>query len=90
MKLKWDQWIYGLLSGVVGGGASAVVSGVSSMLMAPQQFNLQDWQGAKKLFVMMAVNFTLNAALSAFFYLKQSPLPPPVTGNTEILTKKDT
>lgn len=87
VKLKWDQWVYGLGSAVVGGGASAVVAGLSSMLLAPQTFNITTGAGAMKALTMMGLCFLINGAISMFFYLKQSPLPPPVTGNTEQFVK---
>ncbi len=90
MKLKWDRWLYGLGSGIIGGGAGAVVAGLASMLLAPQEFNVTSWHGVLKALSMMVACFTINGAISLFFYLKQSPLPPEVTGNTDIITKADT
>jgi hypothetical protein len=78
MKLMWDKWLYGLGSAVIGGGSGAVVSGVSTMLIAPSLFNVTSWAGVAKVFSVMAINFVLTGGLSMFFYLKQSPLPAEV------------
>lgn len=76
MKLDWEKWLYGLGTGIIGGGAGAVVAGLSSMLLAPQSFNITSWAGAVRALSMMAVCFVVNSLISMFFYLKQSPLPP--------------
>lgn len=91
MKLRWDKWLYGLGAAVIGGGSSAVVSGVSSMLISPSTFNVSTWDGALKVFSLMGVNFVLSAALSMFFYLKQSPLPSavPESGDTDFVPKNE-
>lgn len=89
MKLRWDKWLYGLGAAIIGGGSSAVVSGVSSMLISPTTFNINTWTGAVKVFSLMGVNFCLSATLSMFFYLKQSPLPSEEAGNTETIIKGD-
>lgn len=76
MKLLWNKWLYSIGSAIIGGGAGAVVSGISTMLIAPGQFNVTSWSGAFHVMSIMAINFVLTGILSAFFYLKQSPLPP--------------
>ena len=40
-NLDWSRWLYGLLSGFIGGGAGAVTAGLGAMGLAPQTFNLQ-------------------------------------------------
>jgi hypothetical protein len=77
MKLRWDRWLYGIGSAIIGGGSSAVCGGLGSVLIAPETFNVSDWPGATNVLKMMAINFVLTGALSMFFYLKQSPLPAP-------------
>ena len=75
MKLRWDKWIYGLFSGFIGGGASAVVSSGVAAMLAPDKFNpTSDFKN----FVLLAgSSFIANGVMNAFFYLRQSPLPPP-------------
>lgn len=92
MKLRWSKWLYGLGSAVVGGGAGAVVSGFTSIILAPDQFNLTTGHGALKVVAAMAINFGVVGFFSMFFYLKQSPLPPaeddePTDGQPLIKTK---
>jgi hypothetical protein len=87
VKLKWDKWLYGLGSAIIGGGAGAVVSGFTSIILAPEQFNLTTGHGALKVVAAMGINFGVVGFFSMFFYLKQSPLPQEATGNTEIKTK---
>lgn len=83
LNSKTERWIYGLINAAIGGGAGAIVSGVSSMGFAPDKFNLTDWNGILRLLGLMAVNFLFSAILSIAFYLKQSPLPPLSTETTE-------
>lgn len=87
MKLRWDKWLYGLGSGIIGGGAGAVVAGLASMLLAPQTFNVTSWDGVVKAASMMGACFVINGFISMFFFLRESPLPPESTGNTETITK---
>ena len=88
MKLKWDRWLYGLGSAVIGGGAGAVVSGVTNIAISPATFNLTTADGAWKVVLAMGINFGVVAFFSAFFFLKQSPLPP-AEGDTEHITKEN-
>jgi len=76
MKETTSRWLYGLGSAIVGGGASAVVSGITSMGFAPDKFNLASLSGIGRLAALMAANFVVSGIFSAMFYLKQSPLPP--------------
>lgn len=74
--MRWDKWLYGLGSAAVGGGAGAVVSGLTSMGLAPETFNLTTVEGALKTLLAAGINFGAVGILSMAFYLKQSPLPP--------------
>lgn len=85
MKLRWDKWLYGVGSGFIGGGAGAVVASFTAAVISPDQFSPV---GQLKNFIIMAgTTFVVNGILSTFFFLKQSPLPPESTGNTETITK---
>lgn len=66
--MKWGPWIKGILSAGIGGGATAV----STMIVAPDQFNIQT--GLKNVVAVAAV----SALVSVANYLKQSPIPPEV------------
>jgi hypothetical protein len=76
MKSTTAKWLYGLGSAVIGGGSSAVVSGLTTMGFAPDKFNLSSSSGLWHLVGLMGANFVVSGFLSMFFYLRQSPLPP--------------
>lgn len=76
MTAKTEHWLYGLGSAMIGGGSAAVVSGFTAMGFDPEKFNLTNSSGIIHLLGLTAVNFFFSGILSAFFYLKQSPLPP--------------
>lgn len=89
MNSKTERWLYGLGSAIISGGASAVVSGLTSMGIAPDRFNLANLSGVGHLMELMLANFVVSAFLGAMFYLKQSPLPPE-SGDTTTITRTDT
>lgn len=76
MTAQTEKWFYGLASAAIGGGSAAVVSGFTAMGFDPAKFNLTNSSGILHLLGLTAVNFVFSGILSAFFYLKQSPLPP--------------
>lgn len=90
MKPSTQKWLYGLGSAAIGGGASAVVSGLTSMGFAPDKFNMSSATGLLHLLGLMAANFLVSGILSSLFYLRQSPLPPESTGNTQQFSKQTT
>jgi hypothetical protein len=77
-KLDWSSWVYGLFAGIIGGGSSAVVSGITVALQDPKDYSLQ----SGNFYWLVLSVFCANGAMSAFLYLKQSPLPPIVTVTT--------
>lgn len=79
MKANVRRWLYGLSSAFIGGGASAVTSGITAMGFAPDKFNLTDMSGALRLLALVFVNFVVSGIFSTFFFLRQSPLPPETT-----------
>ena len=68
-----NAWLYGLAAAFIGGGATAVTGGVSVSAISPTTFNFGDQ--LVPTMKLMVVLFLLNGVLSAFAYLKQSPLP---------------
>lgn len=76
--LKWQTWLYGLLSGFIGGGASAVTAwaGMAGAKGIGLDVHVLNWEEAG--IVMLTSGF-----VSAMAYLSKSPLPAPATGNTE-------
>lgn len=63
------------MAAFIGGGAAAVTSGLTSMGIAPEKFNLQNASGLWHLLLMVFANFIVNGILSAMFFLRQAPLP---------------
>lgn len=72
-------WVHGFIGAFIGGGASALSGGLGVMLTDPAKFNLQE---PKKLLIMMAWTFLFSGLPMAMIYLKQSPLPPIETSDT--------
>ena len=64
--MKWQNWLKGLISAVIGGAANSI----TVMIVDPIAFNLGE--GAGKLGTVALV----SAIVSAAMYLKSSPLPP--------------
>lgn len=83
-NLDWSQWLYGLVAGFIGGGSTAVVSGVTINLVDPEHFNAKT-SGFYKL---VGAIFLANGIMSGFMYLKQNPLP--VIKTTTTLQKTET
>src|SRR4051812_28333217 len=77
-NLDWGSWVYGMLWGAIGGGASAVVSGVTVALNDPKDYGI----GSGKFIGLVVTVFIANAAMSMFLYLKQNPLPTMKTVTT--------
>ncbi|HEC61065.1 MAG TPA: hypothetical protein ENI27_02295 [bacterium] len=63
--MKWQKWLKGLISAIIGGAANSV----TVMVVEPASFNLQD--GLGKLGTVALVSSIVAAAL----YLKKSPIP---------------
>ena len=74
MNLDWSTWLYGLLSGFIGGGAGAIGSAFGGIMTDPDHFNPS--HGVHHLLVLMGWTFVFSGVITAAAYLKQSPLPP--------------
>jgi hypothetical protein len=81
-KLDFLGWIYGLLHAAIGGGSSAVVAGFSASIIAPKELGF----GGAASFKLMLLCFGFNAMLSAFLYLKDSPVPKVIESVTTTQT----
>lgn len=68
--VDWENWIYGLLAGAIGGG-SAAVTGAFAAATVDSHFAL----GTKDNLKLMGAVFAVSAAKDFFLYLKQNPLP---------------
>lgn len=84
MTRSQKKWVYGLVSGFLGGFWSSVDSGLAVMVIGPKEFNLDDKLG--KTLIAMGVLGVLAGSKIAAAYLKQSPLPP-LNGDTEMFNK---
>lgn len=69
MKLNWEAWAYGLFSGFIGGGASAICTGAAQAITDPQHTSVHH------MFVLMGTSFLLAGAFTAAAFLAKSPLP---------------
>jgi hypothetical protein len=76
--LDWSHWLYGLLAAFIGGGASAVASGITVSIKDPEKFSL----GSGNFFELLFIVFMTSGSLSFFAFLKQQPLPPVITRTT--------
>lgn len=81
MKLNWELWLYGLVSGFIGGGAGAMGTGFGEMVLDPK--HVAEAGGMHHVFALMGVSFLFSGAMTAFAYLKQSPLPVLVPAETK-------
>ncbi len=75
MKLDWGNWLYGLVAGFIGGGAGAVVTGVTASMLVPDRLAI----GSSKFFVLIGVVFLAHGCISTMMYLQQHPLPNRIT-----------
>lgn len=84
MKKRVEVWAYSLVSGAIGGGATAL-------------FSWMGMAGAHQIgidvpvlnFKAMGVIFLSGMLPPILAYLKQSPLPPMSDGQTEFVKKSD-
>lgn len=83
MKLDWSHWLYGLFAALIGGGAGAVSAAFGAMVLTPGQYGASGdggWNSLKLVFV----TFIVSGVITAFAYLKQSPLPAIENGNQPV------
>lgn len=66
--MSWKNWLHSLVAACIGGAANAV----TLVIVAPDQFNINDAAAVERLVSVVAV----NALISVAMFLKQSPLPP--------------
>lgn len=77
LQRNTKKWLYGLASGFISGGASALAAQQAVSMIAPETFNLTS--GLWKTLGLMLIMFLVDGAKGAAAYLKQSPLPPEET-----------
>lgn len=86
VRLDWNNWIYGLFAGFIGGGAGAVVSGVTASMLAPDKLAL----GGSRFFALIGIVFLVHGAISTAMFLQQNPLPKQLTVTDESASKSVT
>jgi hypothetical protein len=70
-ELDFSDWILGLWSALISGGAGAVVSGFAVTLSDPEHFNLS----SHKLYEVIFTAFIAGGILSGMNFLRQRPAP---------------
>jgi hypothetical protein len=70
---SFSIWLRGLIAAFVGGGSGSVTTGLASMGIDPEHFNLNS--GLHHILDLMAAVFLINGLVSACLFLKQSPIP---------------
>lgn len=73
MKLNWQIWLYGLVSGFIGGGASAVTASLVLPAVDGKDFNFTT--GLHSLAIVVGALFVVHGVITAMAYLAKSPLP---------------
>ncbi|HXI40827.1 MAG TPA: hypothetical protein VNH83_12650 [Bryobacteraceae bacterium] len=86
--MKSQAWLHGLVAATVGGFSGALESGITLIVVAPETFNLN--AGLKKTLFTMLIFSLLSGAKCAAAYLKQSPVPPVWTQETETVVQQTT
>lgn len=82
MKQKTRQWLKALIAAMITGFANSFLSSVGvagAQMVGVQIENLSPKQ--------LLVTTIMGGLIGMFAYLKQSPVPPDSSGNTEFLTK---
>jgi len=67
------MWLKGLIGAGISGAASALSSGISASILAPDKFNVED--GLHNLLKMVAITAAGSFVISIAKYLAQKPLP---------------
>ncbi len=83
IRLDWQNWVYGIIAGFIGGGAGAVVTGFTASALDPEKLAL----GSSKFFVLIGVVFLAHGCISTAMFLQQNPLPKKVTVTDESATR---
>jgi hypothetical protein len=70
LMLDWRNWIYGLMSGFIGGAASAGLAALGAATASGLGMDVKslDWK-------QFGIILLTSGMVSAFAFLKQSPLP---------------
>lgn len=85
--LDYSDWVRGLASAFIGGGASAVTSGIVVSLKDPAHYA----PGTADFFQLVGSVFAMSGLVSAMTFLRQKPIPElkQVQNTTQTITKGD-
>lgn len=70
--MKKTIWLRGLLAAAISGAAGGILTGLASIGISPEHFNLQDPRLLLKVAIAAAL---VNALVGVAGYLQRSPLP---------------
>lgn len=70
-KLDFGNWIYGLLSGFISGGATAVTAGFIVSAQHPEHYA----PGSYDFFQLVLLVFLMSGTMAAMAFLRTAPLP---------------
>lgn len=76
---NWDEWCMGIFRSITGGGANGVLSGLLSMGIDPQHFNLVPGHGLGHELSMMVGSFVLSSIVGMLVFLKTHEGPDKIT-----------
>lgn len=82
-RFDWRNWVMGLVAAFLGGGSGAIGAAFSTMVIAPQQFNLQNPSALLK---NMGLTFLFSGLIAFFAKLHTDPVPTMTTTVTETRT----
>lgn len=71
-QFSFKFWVLGMVSAFIVGGAGAVQTSMTAMVIAPNEFNLTD--KFRHVLILAGVTFVWNGILGAAAYLKNHPL----------------
>lgn len=73
MGQRFNTWLYGLVSGFIGGGATAITSSMVLPAIDGKDFNFSS--GLHNMLVVCGTLFVVHGVITAAAYLAKSPLP---------------
>lgn len=82
-KYDWDTWLMGILRSLTTGGSNGVLSGLVSMGIDPQHFNLSG--GLGHTLKMMLGMFILSSIVGMFVFLQTHGAPDKLTNAQETI-----
>jgi hypothetical protein len=80
--LDWSDWLRGVISAFIGGGAGAVTSGIVVSLGDPQQYNM----GTQKFYVLVGSVFLMSGLMNLMAFLRNKPIPDIIKTTTDTIS----